>query len=238
MKLDILAFAAHPDDVELAASGTVAAHLAQGYTVGIVDLTRGELGTRGNAEIRAQESALASAVLGIQVRENLGMRDGFFTVDETHSLKVIEAIRAYQPDIVLCNAITDRHIDHGRGAKLVAEACFLAGLRKIETERHGVKQDAWRPRAIYHYIQDYYSKPDIIVDITPYFETKMKSIQAYSSQFYSPGTHEPETPISGKDFLDFIEARAREFGRLIGVKYGEGFNTPRPPGTANLMQLK
>ena len=238
MKLDILAFAAHPDDVELAASGTIAAHLSQGYKAGIVDLTRGELGTRGTAELRAQEAARASEILGIHVRENLGMRDGFFSIDETHSMAVIEAIRAYQPEIVLCNAVTDRHTDHGRAAKLVADACFLSGLRKIETQRHGKKQDAWRPKAVYHYIQDYYIKPDIIVDITPYFETKMKSIQAYSSQFYTAGTQEPETPISGKDFLEFLEARAREFGRLIGVTYAEGFTTPRPPGTANLLQLK
>jgi bacillithiol biosynthesis deacetylase BshB1 len=238
MKLNILAFAAHPDDVELAASGTMATHLAQGYKAGIVDLTRGELGTRGTAELRAQEAARATEILGIHVRENLGMRDGFFSVDETHSMSVIEAIRAYQPEIVLCNAVTDRHIDHGRAAKLVAEACFLSGLRKIETQRHGKKQDAWRPKAVYHYIQDYYIKPDIIVDITPYFETKMKSIQAYSSQFYTPGTQEPETPISGKDFLEFIEARAREFGRLIGVTYAEGFTTARPPGTTNLFHLK
>jgi bacillithiol biosynthesis deacetylase BshB1 len=150
MKLNILAFAAHPDDVELAASGTMATHLAQGYKAGIVDLTRGELGTRGTAELRAQEAARATEILGIHVRENLGMRDGFFSVDETHSMSVIEAIRAYQPEIVLCNAVTDRHIDHGRAAKLVAEACFLSGLRKIETQRHGKKQDAWRPKAVYH----------------------------------------------------------------------------------------
>ena len=238
MKLDILAFAAHPDDVELAASGTVAAHLAQGYTVGIIDLTGGELGTRGNTQLRGKESAAATEILGVQVRENLGMREGFNVNDEQHKLSIITAIRHYQPEILLCNAIRDRHIDHGRAASLVDDACFLAGLPKIETSYNGEAQKAWRPKAVYHYIQDYYSQPDIIVDITPYFETKMKSIRAYQSQFFNPNSNEPQTPISGEDFLKFIEARAREYGRLIGVAYGEGFNTHRPPGTANLMQLK
>jgi bacillithiol biosynthesis deacetylase BshB1 len=238
MKLDILAFAAHPDDVELAASGTVAAHIAKGYKVGIIDLTQGELGTRGNAALRAEESAKASELLGIHVRENLHMRDGFFLNDEVHQLKIIECIRAYQPEMVLCNAINDRHIDHGRAAKLVADACFLSGLRKIETKRNGELQQAWRPKNVYHYIQDYYLKPDVVVDITPYFEQKMKSIKAYSSQFYNPDANEPETPISGSDFLHFIEARAREMGRIIGVTYAEGFNTARTPGVNDLFHLK
>lgn len=237
MKLDILAFAAHPDDVELAASGTLAAHIAIGYTVGIVDLTKGELGTRGSAELRKKEAAVASNILGIHARENLGFKDGFFQKDETHLLRVITAIRKYQPEIVLCNAIIDRHVDHGRAADLVNEACFLSGLRKIVTESNGSNQQEWRPKATYHYIQDRYLAPDFVVDITPYFDKKMESIKAYSSQFYDPTSDEPETAISNKDFLLFIEARARQFGRIIGTTYGEGFNVKRAPGVQDLMKL-
>lgn len=237
MKLDILAFAAHPDDIELAASGTLLAHIAQGKKAGIVDLTRGELGTRGTPEIRAQEVQASNAILGIHARENLGMRDGFFVKDEAHLLKVIEMIRKYRPEIVLCNAESDRHIDHGRGADLVHDACFLSGLRKIETAHEGTAQEAWRPKATYHYIQDYYLNPDVIVDISAHFDTKMKSILAFSSQFYQPGSNEPATPISGQDFLDSVKARAIQFGRLIGTQYGEGFTVKRPVGTKSLTEL-
>lgn len=237
MKLDILAFAAHPDDVELAASGTVLAHLALGKKVGIVDLTRGELGTRGSATLRDEEAANSATILGITTRDNLNMRDGFFTNDETHQLRVIEMVRKYQPEIVLANSEFDRHTDHGKAAQLVHDACFLAGLRKIETQHNGTTQNAWRPKAIYHYIQDYHTQPDVLVDITPYFETKLKSIKAFSSQFYNPDSNEPESPISSADFLHFIEARAREFGRAIGVRYAEAFTVKRPIGTSNLLSL-
>lgn len=237
MKLDILAFAAHPDDVELAASGTLLAHIALGKKVGIVDLTRGELGTRGSAELRDKEALESSAILGLSIRENLGMRDGFFKNDEEHQVKVIEMVRKYQPDIVLCNSEFDRHIDHGRGGALVHDACFLSGLRKITTTHQNEEQEAWRPRATYHYIQDYYTKPDIIVDITPYYQTKLASIKAFSSQFYNPNSTDPETPISTADFWAFLEARARQFGRLINASYAEGFTVKRPIGTSNLLEL-
>jgi bacillithiol biosynthesis deacetylase BshB1 len=237
MKLDILAFAAHPDDIELAAGGTVMAHIALGKKVGIVDLTRGELGTRGSAEMRDKEAAASSVILGVHARENLRMQDGFFQNDETHQLKVIEMIRKYQPEIIIANSEFDRHIDHGRGASLVHDASFLSGLRKIETTHNGIVQTAWRPKAIYHYIQDYHTKPDIIFDITPFWERKMESIKAFSSQFYDPTSNEPESPISSKDFLDFIESRAREFGRVISVKYAEAFTVKRTIGSRDLTQL-
>lgn len=237
MKLDILAFAAHPDDIELAASGTVMAHIALGKKVGIVDLTRGELGTRGSAELRDQEAAASSVILGIHARENLRMRDGFFKNDEEHQRKVVEMIRKYQPDIVICNSEVDRHIDHGRGASLVHDACFLSGLRKVETLHNGISQEAWRPKAVYHYIQDYHTKPDLVFDITPFWERKMESIKAFSSQFYDPNSNEPESPISSKDFMLFLESRAREFGRVINVKYAEAFTVKRTIGSRDLTQL-
>ncbi|MES2559031.1 MAG: bacillithiol biosynthesis deacetylase BshB1 [Bacteroidota bacterium] len=237
MKLDILAFAAHPDDIELAASGTVLAHIALGKKVGIVDLTRGELGTRGSAELRDQEAAVSSAILGIHARENLRMRDGFFQNNEEHQLRIVEMIRKYQPEIIIANSEFDRHIDHGRGAALVHDACFLSGLRKIETVHNGVDQEPWRPKAVYHYIQDYHTTPDIIFDITPFWERKMESIKAFSSQFYDPKSNEPESPISSKDFMDFLESRAREFGRVINVKYAEAFTVKRTIGSRDLTQL-
>jgi bacillithiol biosynthesis deacetylase BshB1 len=237
MKLDILAFAAHPDDVELAASGTLLAHIALGKKVGIIDLTRGELGTRGTAELRDKEAIESSKILGIHARENLKMRDGFFVKDEMHLLKVIEMIRKYQPEIVIANSEFDRHIDHGRAGDLVHDACFLSGLIKIETSHNNQAQQAWRPKAVYHYIQDYYTKPDVIFDITSHFETKLKSIAAFSSQFFIGGLNEPETPISSKDFWEFIEARARQFGRLINTTYGEGFTVKRPIGSKDLTTL-
>ena len=238
MKIDLLAFAAHPDDVELTASGTLLRHKSLGYRIGIVDLTRGQLGTRGTAEDRDRESADAARIMDLDVRENLGMDDGFFRNDPSHQLKVIEAIRAYQPEIVICNAVSDRHIDHGRASTLVSESCFLSGLRKIETVRNGKPQEAWRPRAVYHSIQDRYIHPDLIVDITPFIEKKREAILAYKTQFYNPDSAEPQTPISSSDFLDFLDARAREFGRTIGVTYGEGFTVERTPGIDDLLSLR
>ncbi len=238
MKLDILAFGAHPDDVELGCSGTIAKEVALGKKVGIIDLTRGELGTRGSVEIRNSESAKAAEILGVSIRENLDMRDGFFINDEAHQLKVIQMIRKYQPEIVLCNAITDRHIDHGKGSKLVSDACFLSGLVKIETESNGEKQQAWRPKVVYHYIQWQNIEPDFVVDISDFIEAKMKSVQAYASQFYDPNSKEPITPIASKNFLDSIKYRAQDLGRLVGVEYAEGFTTERYVAVNSLADLK
>lgn len=238
MKIDLLAFAAHPDDVELTASGTLMRHKALGYSIGIIDITAGQLGTRGTPATRIEEAADASKILELDVRENLGMEDGFFVNDKTHQLKVIEVLRAYQPDVVFCNAIRDRHIDHGKGASLVSDACFLSGLAKIETFRDGKKQEPWRPKAVYHYIQDRYIEPDFVVDITDFFERKKESILAYKTQFYSGDSTLPQTPISSKDFLDFLEGRARDFGRSIGVKFAEGFTVERTPGVEDVFDLK
>lgn len=227
MKLDILAFGAHPDDVELGCGGTIAKEVALGQKVGIVDLTRGELGTRGTAEIRDEEAKAAAEILGVAVRENLRMRDGFFTNDEAHQLEVIKMIRKYQPRIVLCNAIDDRHIDHPKGSKLVSDACFLSGLTKIETHLNGELQQAWRPELVYHYIQWKNIKPDFVVDTTGYNDIKLKSILAYGSQFYDPNSDEPLTPIATKNFLESLEYRNRDLGRLVGTEYAEGFTTER-----------
>lgn len=227
MKLDILAFGAHPDDVELGCSGTLAKEVSLGKKVGIVDLTRGELGTRGSVEIRNSESAKASEILGIHVRENLDMRDGFFVNDEVHQLKIIQMIRKYQPDVVICNAIDDRHIDHGKGSKLVSDACFLSGLRKIETKWEGSSQQAWRPKVVYHYIQWKNIEPDFVVDISGFMEVKMESILAYGSQFYNPNSNEPTTPIATKNFLDSVKYRAQDLGRIVGVEFAEGYTVER-----------
>jgi bacillithiol biosynthesis deacetylase BshB1 len=227
MKLDILAFGAHPDDVELGCAGTILKEISLGKTVGIVDLTRGELGTRGSAEIRDQEANAAAKILGVSVRENLNMRDGFFVNDEKHQLQVIQMIRKYQPEIVLCNAIDDRHIDHGKGSKLVSDACFLSGLQKIETALDGVIQKPWRPKVVYHYIQWKNIEPDFVVDITGFTEAKIESILAYRSQFYDPNSKEPESPISSKNFLESLNYRSRDLGRLTGVEYAEGFTVER-----------
>jgi bacillithiol biosynthesis deacetylase BshB1 len=227
MKLDILAFGAHPDDVELSCSGTIAKEISFGKKVGIIDLTRGELGTRGSVEIRNSESAKASEILGISIRENLDMRDGFFVNDEAHQLKIIRMLRKYKPEIVLCNAIDDRHIDHGKGSKLVSDACFLSGLRQIKTEINGEAQEAWRPKVIYHYIQWKNIEPDFVVDISGFIDIKMQSILAYGSQFYNPNTNEPESPISSKNFLDSVKYRAQDLGRIIGTDYAEGFTVER-----------
>lgn len=238
MKLDILAFGAHPDDVELGCSGTIAKEISLGKKVGIIDLTRGELGTRGSVAIRNAESKKATQILGVAVRENLDMRDGFFINDEAHQLKIIEMIRKYQPEIVLCNAIQDRHIDHGKGSKLVSDACFLSGLRKIETTLNGESQQAWRPKVVYHYIQWENLQPDFVVDISGFIDVKMESILAYSSQFYDPNSKEPESPISSKNFLDSVKYRAQDLGRIIGVAHGEGFTVERYLAVNSLSDLK
>jgi N-acetylglucosamine malate deacetylase 1 len=237
MKLDILVFAAHPDDAELGAYGTILSHIAAGRKVGIIDLTRGELGTRGSAEIRDKEAKAASYVLGISIRENLGFEDGLFEDDKLNNLALISVIRKYQPEIVLTNAVEDRHPDHGNASKLVSRACFLSGLIKIDTLLEGVKQKEWRPKAVYHYIQDRYIKPDFVIDITPFWSKKIEAIRAYQSQFFNPDSREPETYISKEDFFAFVEARAREMGHSIGVSYGEGFTKEKQLGVKDLFDL-
>ncbi|MFN3756658.1 MAG: bacillithiol biosynthesis deacetylase BshB1 [Flavobacterium sp.] len=227
LQLDILAFGSHPDDVELGCAGTLAKEIAHGKKVGIIDLTRGELGTRGNAEVRDREAAKAADILGISIRENLNMRDGFFVNDEEHQLKVIQKIRQYRPDIVLCNAVDDRHIDHAKGSKLVSDASFLSGLQRVETFVDGIQQEAWRPKIVYHYIQWRNLTPDVVVDITGFMDTKMEAVLAYDSQFFKAGSDEPVTPIATKNFLDSIQYRAQDFGRIIGVDFAEGFTTER-----------
>jgi bacillithiol biosynthesis deacetylase BshB1 len=237
MKLDVLAFGAHPDDVELGCGATIAKEISLGKKVGIVDLTRGELGTRGSAEIRDQEAANSAAILGVSVRENLRFADGFFINDKEHQLEVIKMIRKYQPDIVLCNAIDDRHIDHPKGSELVSAACFLSGLMKIETEVGGEQQEQWRPKHVYHYIQWKNVKPDFLVNVTGFMDIKEKSVLAYTSQFYDPTSNEPETLITSKNFTDSINYRAKDLGRLIGVEYAEGFTTERYVAVDNLSKL-
>lgn len=238
MKLDILAIGVHPDDVELSCSGTLLKHIAAGKKCGILDLTSGELGTRGSGPLRLQEAAEAAKILGVSIRKNLGMADGFFKNDTEHQLAIIKVIREYRPEIILCNAVTDRHPDHGRSSQLVSEACFYSGLRKIETEAGGKKQEAWRPKAVYHYIQDRHLKPDFIVDITDVVEKKMEAIQAFRSQFYNPGSDEPESPISVKNFLDVVKGKMSLFGRDAGFDFAEGFTTERSIGITDLFDLK
>ena len=237
MKLDILAFGAHPDDVELGAGATIAKEISLGKKVGIVDLTRGELGTRGSADLRDIEAANAAKILGVTVRENVGFADGFFTNDKKHQLEIIKMIRKYQPEIVLCNAIDDRHIDHPKGSKLVSDACFLSGLLKIETEVEGKQQEKWRPKQVYHYIQWKNIEPDFVVDVTGFMDAKIASVKAYSSQFFDPTSKEPETPITSKNFIDSIGYRANDLGRLIGVTSAEGFTTERYVAVENLSKL-
>ncbi len=242
MKVDILAIGVHPDDVELSCSGTLLRHLAQGKTVGLLDLTRGELGTRGTAEIRDREAAEAARLMGAAFRINLEMGDGLFQYTPENLKKIITVIRSCQPEIVLCNALNDRHPDHGRSAKLEADACYYSGLVKIETrDEAGNLQDRWRPRAVYHYIQDYNLKPDFVVDITAYIDRKMELIQAFGSQFYKPEakeySQELESPISGKNFMDFIRAKGASYGRESGFDFAEGFNVARTIGIKDLFDL-
>ncbi|MFN9108977.1 MAG: bacillithiol biosynthesis deacetylase BshB1 [Bacteroidota bacterium] len=237
MKLDILAFGAHPDDVELGCGGTIAKEVSLGKIVGIIDLTRGELGTRGTVATRNQESAKAAEILGVSVRENLNMRDGFFVNDEEHQMAVIRMIRKYKPEIVLCNAIDDRHIDHGKGSKLVSDACFLSGLRQIKTIVDDIEQEAWRPKVVYHYLQWKNLEPDFVIDITGFNDKRVEAILAYSSQFYDPNSKEPETPIATKNFRESLDYRPRDFGRLIGREYAEGFTVERYLGVNSLADL-
>jgi len=238
MKLDILVLAAHPDDAELGCGGTIASHVAKGRKVGVIDFTRGELGTRGTPETRASEAADAAKILGLSVRENLGLADGFFRNDEVHQRRVIQAIRKYQPEIVITNAVYDRHSDHGKGAELAYDSCFLSGLTKIETnDESGNAQKAWRPKAVYHFIQSQYIKPDFVVDITPFWETKVNAVKAFKTQFFDPNSKEPSTYISTPEFMNLVESRAIELGHGIGVKYGEGFTVRRYPGVTDLFSL-
>ncbi|WP_372919440.1 bacillithiol biosynthesis deacetylase BshB1 [Salegentibacter sp.] len=227
MKLDILAVGSHPDDVELSCSGTIAKEVDRGKKVGILDLTRGELGTRGNAEIRDKEAKAAAEILGVIMRHNLEFSDGFFQNNTAHQLEIIKILRKYRPEIVLCNAVEDRHIDHGKGAKLVSDACFLSGLRKIETIHEGKTQDAWRPKQVFHYIQWKNLEPDLVVDITGYMDKKVESVLAYKTQFFDKDSKEPQTPISSSNFLDSITYRARDLGRLINTEHAEGFTVER-----------
>ena len=240
MKLDILAIGSHPDDVELGCGATLAKEVSNGKKVGIIDLTRGELGTRGSAETRDEEAAESAKILGVATRVNMKFDDGFFINDKTHQLDIIKMIRHYQPEIVICNAIDDRHIDHAKGSKLVSDACFLSGLRKIETrfEASEELQEPWRPKAVYHFIQWKDLEPDIAVNVTGFMEQKMDAVLAYKTQFFNPDSKEPENPISSKNFTDSISYRARNLGRLVGVEFAEGYTVERYPAVESLFDLK
>lgn len=238
MKLDILAFGAHPDDTELGCSGTLIKHIKLGYKVGVVDITEGQLGSRGSVDLRYKEAANAARIQGLSARDNLKLEDGWFEHNRESINLVIQKIRQYKPDIVLANAIKDRHPDHGRAAKLVAEACFYSGLVKINTEIDGRKQNVWRPKAVYHYIQDFHIEPDFVIDISKEWETKKEAIMAFSSQFYNPSSNEKETPISSKSFMEFLAGKARLFARPIGADYAEGFTINRYLGVNDLFDLK
>jgi N-acetylglucosamine malate deacetylase 1 len=237
MKIDILAIGSHPDDVELGCAGTLLKHIEKGSKAAIIDLTKGELGTRGSVELRAEEVSNSSKILGIQARTNLGFADGFFRNDKEHQLELIKLIRHFQPEVVLANARSDRHPDHGRAAELVYDACFLSGLAKIETSYNGQLQKSHRPRALYNYIQALHEDPDFVVDISAQFDKKLEAILAFKSQFYNPESEEPETFISTPQFLEFVKARAIHFGVPIGVRYAEGFHVNRTIGVSNLLEL-
>lgn len=241
MKLDILAFGAHPDDVELGCGATLAKEISNGKKVGVIDLTRGELGTRGTAETRDLESNEAAKILGVTMRTNMEFADGFFVNDKIHQLEIIKMIRRFKPDIVLCNAIDDRHIDHGKGSKLVSDACFLSGLLKINTKYDDFDdswQDPWRPKHVYHYIQWKNLEPDVVVNVSGFVDKKMEAVLAYKTQFFDKNSKEPETPISSRNFTDSIKYRARDLGRLIGVEHAEGFTVERYPAVDSLFDLK
>jgi len=237
MKLDILAIGAHPDDVEMSCGATIAKEVARGKKVGILDLTRGELGTRGSAKIREEEATEAAKILGVVVRDNLGLADGFFENDRASQIELVKIIRKYKPEVVFCNAIYDRHIDHGRGSSLASDACFLSGLRKIETIYEGSPQQQWRPKQVYHYIQWKEIKPDVVVDVTGFMDKKLESVHAYKSQFYDVKSKEPDTPISSKNTLDSLSYRNRNLGRLIGKKAGEGFTVERYAAVDSIFDL-
>lgn len=234
MKLDVMAIGVHPDDVELSCAGVLLVEKKNGKRTGIIDLTQGELGTRGTAETRRLEAEAAAKILGLNVRENLGLRDGFFQNSESDQLKVIEAIRKYRPDVIMCNAPEDRHPDHGRSAKLVSDACFLSGLRKVATRSEGQLQEAWRPKYVLHYIQDRFLQPNFVIDISDVMETKLESIKAYGTQFHNPALNEPQTYISTPDFLDSVIYRSKMMGKMIGVKFAEGFISEKMIGLPSL----
>ncbi len=240
MKLDILAIGSHPDDVELGCGATLAKEIANGKTVGILDLTRGELGTRGTAESRDEESEVAAKILGVAIRTNMEFADGFFVNDRKHQIELIKMIRKFKPDIVLCNATEDRHIDHAKGSKLVSDSCFLSGLLKIDTKCEDINgwQEPWRPKHVYHYIQWKNLEPDFVVDVSGFIDKKMEAVLAYKTQFYDSKNKEPETPISSKNFADSIKYRARDLGRLIGVEHGEGFTVERFVAVNSLYDIK
>lgn len=237
IKLDILAIAAHPDDVELACAGTLMAHAAQGLKTGIIDLTRGELGTRGTPETRHEEAQAAAKVLGVDVRDNLGLADGFFRNDTDEQMAIITAIRKYRPEIVLANATQDRHPDHGRAARLISDSCFLAGLRRVETYADGVLQEAWRPKQVFHFIQDTYYKPDFVIDVTPYMEKKLEAIKCFRTQFLAGKDNEPQTYISGQGFFDSVIYRSKMLGKMIGVEYAEGYTSDKMIGVRSFNDL-
>jgi len=236
-KINVLAYATHPDDAEISISGTLLKHQSMGLKTGIIDLTQGELGTRGSKEIRASESKISSEILKLSVRENLKLADGFFEINNESLLLVVETLRAYQPDVVLINAEKDRHPDHGRGHELLKRACFLSGLSKIETFRNNILQAPWRPKSVFSYIQDHFLEPDILIDVSDFWQLRMESLLAYSSQFYNPNSAEPETPISGASFLQTIEGRAIQLGRTINVKYAEGLRKVTPIKVENLFDI-
>jgi len=237
LKLDILAIGVHPDDIELSCAGTLLKHISLGKKCGILDLTSGELGTRGSGELREKEAAEAAKILGVSFRDNLRMADGFFKNDKEHQLEIIKKIREYQPEIILCNAPSDRHPDHGRASALVSEACFYSGLIRVETQLNGVNQPKWRPKAVYHYIQDRYLKPDFVVDVTAFSEKKMEAVLAFKSQFYDPKSNEPESPISTKKFLDSVKGKMAVFGRDAGFEFAEGFTVERTIGIDNIFHF-
>lgn len=238
MKLDLLVLAAHPDDAELGCGGTIAKQVSLGRKVGVIDFTRGELGTRGTVQTRDQEAQDSARILGLSVRENLNFRDGFFQNDEAHQREVIRVIRKYQPEIVIANATYDRHPDHGKGSSLSFDSCFYAGLAKIETKENGISQSAWRPKLLYHFIQSQMIPPDFVVDVSDFWETKMKSIRAFKTQFHDPTSNEPATFISSPAFIKLLEARGHEFGHSIGAAYGEGFTVRRVIGVNDLFSLR
>jgi len=238
MKLDILVLAAHPDDAELGCGGTILKHVALGHKVGVVDFTKGELGTRGTPETREKEATDSAKVLGLSSRENLGLPDGFFKNEREHQLEVVKAIRKYQPEIILANARYDRHPDHGRGSELAFEASFLSGLMKVKTSVDGKEQSPWRPKVVYHYIQSLLITPDFVIDVSDHWEKKMDAVRAFRTQFYDPNSKEPDTYISSPAFMDLLESRGQEFGHAIGVKYGEGYTTRRFIGVESLFDLR
>ncbi len=237
MKLDILVIAAHPDDAELSAGGTIIANVAKGRKVGIVDLTRGEMGTRGTPEIRLKEAAAAAEIMGVTLRDNLEFEDAFFTNDREHQLAIVRKIRAYQPELVIANAVSDRHPDHGKGSALISQACFISGLKRVETEVDGVQQEAWRPKNVYHMIQSNFIDPDFVVDVSDHWEKKMAAVRAYKSQFFDPDNKEPDTFISTPAFMNLIESRGVEMGQPVGFSYAEGFTIEKRMGIKDLFEL-